>query len=314
LAAVAGAAAFCWPFLAAPSGHASSTTAPLIFGLLLLLVIAIVLSQMSDGGIDAKALALLGVLAAVNASLRPLGAGTAGVEPMFFLTILAGRVFGAGFGFSLGCVSLFASALITGGVGPWLPYQMFASAWIGALAGALPPARRRREIALLAGYGVVAGYLAGFLLNLSFWPFAVDPTSSIAYLPGASFAEQWHRYFSYDLTTSLGWDTGRAITNVILILLTGPALLRIFRRAARRAGFLPAEPALHAEPAEPARRPGADPSDLPSPPVAPDPSDLPSSPALPDPSARPKPSAQYESDSTRRTSAPSERSCFSSRA
>ena len=55
----------------------------------------------------------------MGAALRPLGAGTAGVELVFFLVILSGRVLGAGFGFVLGALTLFASALITSGVGPW---------------------------------------------------------------------------------------------------------------------------------------------------------------------------------------------------
>ena len=38
-------------------------------------------------------------------------------------------------------------------------------------------------------------------------------------------------------TSTWGWDTGRAITNVLLILLLGPALLATLRRASRRASF-----------------------------------------------------------------------------
>ena len=60
------------------------------------------------------------------------------MELVFFLLILAGRVFGPGFGFALGCTSLFASALLTAGVGPWLPFQMMVSAWVGMGAGLLP--------------------------------------------------------------------------------------------------------------------------------------------------------------------------------
>ncbi len=237
LASVVGIVAFCWPFLSTPDSHASSTTAPVIFGTLLLLVVAVVLAMVADGGIDAKALAMLGVLSAVDAALRPLGAGTAGVEPTFFVLILAGRVYGPGFGFTLGCTSLFASALITGGVGPWMPYQMLASAWVGLIAGLLPQLRGRAEIAMLAAYGVAAGYLAGLLLNLSFWPFSLDPGSGIAYQPGAAFVVQWHRYLVFDATTSLGWDTGRAVTNLVAIVVTGPAILATLRRAARRANF-----------------------------------------------------------------------------
>lgn len=237
LAAAIGIVAFGWPFLVAPGKFGTSYAPPLIFGVLLLVVLAVVFAEIAGGGIDAKALAMLGVLSAVNAALRPLGAGTAGIETVFFVLVLAGRVFGPGFGFTLGCTSLFASALITGGVGPWLPYQMFGCAFVGLLAGLLPQLRGRAEVLLLAGYGALAGYLFGFLLNLSFWPFSLDPNSSISYLPGLPFSQQWHRYLVFDATTSLGWDTGRAVTTFVAILLAGPATLVAFRRAARRANF-----------------------------------------------------------------------------
>jgi energy-coupling factor transport system substrate-specific component len=237
MASFIGFVAFLWPFVVAPGKFGSAYTPPLMFGVLLLLVLAVVFAEIADGGIDSKALAMLGVLSAVDAALRPLGAGTAGIETVFFLLVLAGRVFGPGFGFALGCTSLFASALLTGGVGPWMPYQMFGCAWVGLFAGLLPRARGKAEIALLMAYGAGSGYFFGFMLNLSFWPFSLDPGSSIAYAPGLPFVEQWHRYLLFDATTSLGWDTGRAVTNAVCILIAGPATLAAFRRAARRASF-----------------------------------------------------------------------------
>ena len=114
---------------------------------------------------------------------------------------------------------------------------MFGCAWVGLLAGLLPPASGRREVLMLAAYGAVSAYVFGFLLNLSFWPFYLDPSSTIAYLPGASLAVNAHRYLIFDATTSLGWDTGRAVTTFAIILLVGPAMLATFRRAARRAAF-----------------------------------------------------------------------------
>jgi energy-coupling factor transport system substrate-specific component len=54
---------------------------------------------------------------------------------------------------------------------------------------------------------------------------------------GLPFTEQWHRYLAFDVATSLGWDTGRAVTNFVTILIAGPAALTTFRRAARRANF-----------------------------------------------------------------------------
>jgi energy-coupling factor transport system substrate-specific component len=240
LASFIGLVAFGWPFLVPPGTFSSAQTPPLMFGVLLVLVLAVVFAEIADGGIDAKAIAMLGVLSAINAALRPLGGGTAGVETVFFILVLAGRVFGAGFGFALGCTSLFASALLTGGVGPWLPYQMFGCAWIGMLAALLPPLRGKAELAMLALYGAFSGYLFGFLLNLSFWPFSLDPSSSVAYQPGLPFATQFHRYLIFDATTSLGWDTGRAVTTALAILIVGPTALSAFRRAARRANFQPA--------------------------------------------------------------------------
>jgi energy-coupling factor transport system substrate-specific component len=237
MASFLGLVAFVWPFVVAPGTFGDNAMAPLMFGALLVLVLAVVFAEIADGGIDAKAIAMLGVLSAIGAALRPLGAGTAGIETVFFTLVIAGRVFGAGFGFTLGCTTLFASALITGGVGPWMPYQMFGCAWVGLFAGLLPPARGKREVLMLAVYGAVSAYLFGFMLNLSFWPFVLDPQSTVAYLPGASLATNLHRYLAFDVTSSLGWDTGRAISNFVFIVVVGPAMLATFRRAARRAAF-----------------------------------------------------------------------------
>ncbi len=237
MASLLGVAAFAWPFLVAPGSFGDTAMAPLMFGALLLLVVAVVFAEVASGGIDSKAIAMLGVLSAVGAALRPLGAGTAGVELVFFTLVIAGRVFGAGFGFALGCTTLFASALLTGGVGPWLPYQMFGCAWVGMFAACLPRVRGRAEVLMLAIYGAASSYLFGFLVNLSFWPFSIDPHSTISYIPGAPFAVNLKRYLLFDGTTSLGWDTGRAVTTFTCIVLLGPAMLLTLRRAARRAAF-----------------------------------------------------------------------------
>ncbi len=247
LASLSGLAMFCWPLLSrVPTGSGQhGGDAPFVFVAVLPVLVAVVLAQLSEGGMDAKALAMLGVLSAVNAALRPLGAGTAGIETVFFLLILAGRVFGPGFGFVLGCTSLFASALLTAGVGPWLPFQMLASAWIGLGAGLLP--RRlsgRAEIAMLVAYGVAAAYLFGALMNLWFWPFVTGGDgmgrtgSPLSYQAGAPLLANLHRFAVFTLLTSTGgWDTGRAITNAVAITALGPAVLATLRRAARRASF-----------------------------------------------------------------------------
>ena len=239
VASVIGLAAFCWPLLVTgDAALAHRRDAPWIFALLLALVLAVVLAEISEGGVDSKAIAMIGVLSAVGAVLRPLGGGTAGVETVFFLLVLGGRVFGPGFGFVLGNTTLFASALLTAGVGPWLPFQMLGCAWIGLGAGLLP--RRlagRAELGILACYGAATSLAYGVLLNLSFWPFALGPDTSVSFVPGDAVTENLRRLVAFSLATSLGWDVGRAVTTGVLILLAGPVILRSLRRAARRAAF-----------------------------------------------------------------------------
>jgi energy-coupling factor transport system substrate-specific component len=245
VASLAGLMMLCWPLLLAVE-PGQRVEPPFIFVALLPLLMVVVLAEMGEGGMDSRVLAILGVLSAVNAIMRGLGAGTAGIEMVFFLLVLGGRVFGAGFGFVLGCTSLFASALLTAGVGPWLPFQMICAAWVGMGAGLLPRrVRGRGEIALLAGYAVVASYLYGALMNLSSWPFTMGIVvpgheGSLSYVAGAPVLENAHRFLVYTLLTSTGgWDTGRAITTSLAIVLLGPAILAVLRRAARRAVVQP---------------------------------------------------------------------------
>jgi energy-coupling factor transport system substrate-specific component len=215
LASLFGAVAFFWPFLIQAEGEmnlAHSSDAPWVFALLLPLLLAIVVTEVADGSMDSKAVALLGVLAACGTALR-LPGGVTGFEPVFFLLIPAGRVFGKGFGFVLG------------------------AARVGYGAGCLPRGSGRREIVLLAVYGFAAGLAYGFLLNLWFWPFGSTAGSQISFEYGAPLAENLRRYWGFYLATSLGWDLPRAITNAVLVLVAGRPVLAALRRVARRAAF-----------------------------------------------------------------------------
>ncbi|WP_405769101.1 ECF transporter S component [Streptomyces sp. NBC_00080] len=242
LVSAVGVIAFGWPFLAPPTSalNAHSQDAPWLFAGLLVLLVAVVAATISESGLGAKAVAMLGVLAATGAALRPIGAGTAGIEPMFFLMVLSGRVLGPGFGFVLGSVTMFASALLTGGVGPWMPFQMLAMGWFTMGAGLLPGGDRlrgRAELALLAAYGFVAAFAYGTAMNMAGWPFMGALASGVAFDPDGAVPENLARFAAYCVATSLGWDLGRAVVTVLLTLTLGPAVLRALRRATRRAAF-----------------------------------------------------------------------------
>ncbi|ELP64826.1 ECF transporter S component [Streptomyces turgidiscabies] len=242
LVGAVGVAGFGWPFLAPPASavNAHAQDAPWLFAGLLVLLVAVVAATISESGLGPKAVAMLGVLAAAGAALRPLGAGTAGLEPMFFLMVLSGRVLGPGFGFVLGSVTMFASALLTGGVGPWMPFQMLAMGWFTMGAGLLPGAERlrgRAELLLLSGYGFLAAVAYGTVMNLAGWPFMGELASNIAFVPDAPTTTNLARFVTYCLATSLGWDLGRAALTVVLTLTLGSTVLKALRRATRRAAF-----------------------------------------------------------------------------
>ena len=234
-----GLAAFLWPFLARPgSGLAHSSDAPWLFVLLIALLTALVMAEMSGGGMDAKTVAVLGVLAAAGGALRVLGAGTAGLEPMFFLVVMAGRVLGRGVGFVLGALAVLVGAFLTGGIGPWAPFQMIAAGWVGFGAGCLPRATGRPERVILAGYGLAAGLLFGLVMNLWFWPFLTSGVpASMAFVPGDPVTANLSHYGAFYLTTSLAWDLPRGVLTAVLVMVAGRPVLASLRRGTRRAAF-----------------------------------------------------------------------------
>ena len=247
-ASLVGVLAFMWPFVvpvAQESGaHAISHTqdAPWLFVVVLPLLAAVVLAQLSEGGMDAKVVALLGMLTAVGAGLRAVSPGVAGLEPGFFLLVLAGYAFGPGFGFVLGALSMAAGGLLTAGVGPWLPFQMFAAGWVGATAGLLPGAARLHgtvrvwQVGLVGTYGLVAGLAYGVVMNIWFWPFTTSGTG-LSFIAGDPVLANLGRYAAFWFATSLGWDLPRGIVTALLVFGFGRGLLRAFARVSRLAAF-----------------------------------------------------------------------------
>ena len=236
LASLLSIAGFTWPFFYAGEDLPQTQV---FFWLAIVAAVVLVMVEISSARLDAKSVALLGVLAALISALRPLGAGAVGIEPMWFVLILSARVFGASFGFLLGIISMFASALLTGGVGPWLGYQMFAAAWIGLAAGLLPKrVRGRNEIAMLLVFGVFAAGAFGILMDLQFWPWALGSNTQLSYIPGGSIAENLSRFMTFHFASAMAWDIPRAIFTSVLIAFTGPSVLSALRRTYTRAAFL----------------------------------------------------------------------------
>ena len=179
--------------------------------------------------------------------------GPGGFTPIFVLIVLAGYAYGARFGFLTGALTLAVSAIVTGGVGPWLPYQMFAAGWVGLTPAARCPATGgradhrparhrggrswpwRRSVRCGLRLRLPADDLGLVLLD----------AGAIGAAPGS---DPLLRYLVYYVATSLVWDCfGAAGTFVLLLATGGPLLVALgrfqwrfrFRSKDRRPTFRP---------------------------------------------------------------------------
>jgi energy-coupling factor transport system substrate-specific component len=254
-----GVAAFLSPFwLARTQTTGADRTAhggdaPLLFAVIGVFCLVVLLIETGGGADpDAKRVALLGVLVAANAALR-LIPGIFGASPIFFLPICVGFVWGSSFGFLLGAASIAVSGLLTGGIGPWLPFQMMTLGWVGLTAGLLPgrrvppspnpslvrgrgelsPPSATQSLIALAIFAALWGFLFGAIMNLWFWPFAVPASpaeSGLYWAPGLGVGETMRRYLVFYGATSAVYDAFRAAGNVAMFALFGrPVLLLLLR-------------------------------------------------------------------------------------
>lgn len=239
LVVIVGAAAFLYPFWFPASSlpnQAHSGDAPLVAGIVGALAVTAVALEIRRGSMNGSTVAILGVLSATAGLLRLLSLPLGG-NGIFFLIVLGGVAFGPRFGMLLGLCSMAVSAVITGGIGPWLPFQMLTLSWMGALAGWLGRVTRhwspRTELVTVAAYGWIWGFVYGAIMNLWFWPFQRNG-GELDWIPGSSVASTLQHYWSFYVATSYPWDAASAVANAVLILLTGTAVLATLRRFAHR--------------------------------------------------------------------------------
>lgn len=246
IASALGAATLAYPFLMPALGFSAPGQAAdgaLVTALLLALCVLGMLVEAQGSALGARGIALLGALVALNSALRFVENALPGpgeFSPVFALILLSGYVFGARFGFLAGALTLLVSAILTAGLGPWLPYQMFVSGWVGMTAGWLPGRQATRpsrgQLVMLAALGVGWGFAYGALLNLSFW-YALAGDPSVSWAPGLGIQDALVRYAAFYSLTSFVPDLFRALGNAVLVVVFGPPTLRALWRARRQMTF-----------------------------------------------------------------------------
>lgn len=243
LATLVGVVAFLYPFLPSLGGAQAAAAAPnssLLSVVLVTICLSVLLVELQGQAAGAKTVTTLGLLVAATSTLRYIEVAIpapGSFSPIFAPIILGGYVFGPRFGFLLGAMTLLVSGIITAGVGPWLPYQMFTAGWVGMSAGWLPhPRRPRAEVAVLVLFGLLWGFAYGLIMSFYSWPFLVGD-AQLYWSPGIAPADTLRRYLGYYLATSLVWDSVGAAGNVLLLMALGVPTLRALTRFRDRLVF-----------------------------------------------------------------------------
>lgn len=237
LVSLVGVALFAWPFFG--TGLPASTPA---WTLMLAGIAALLLIEVGNRQLDSRGVALLAAFAAIDSALRlAVIVGVGGFNPIFFLVLCAGYVFGTSFGFLVGALSILVSALISGGVGPWVPYQVFGLGWVGVAAGVAGHWRRPsvsvRDVVVLAAVGGLMGYVFGMLLDVTVWIPAFRGNPSLGWVPGMTPAAAVVHYARFYALTSFAYDTFRAAGNVVMVLALGAPVLAALARFRARLSF-----------------------------------------------------------------------------
>jgi len=246
---IAGLALFLWPFVGADTPPVATSLA-----LSLGIVAVLLFVEASTRRLDARRFALLAAIAAIDAGLRlVLVTGLGGFSPMFFLILAAGYVYGPSYGFLAGSVALLASAVATGGIGPWLPYEMMGCGFVGLVAGVAGMRRSGpvtwRDIVVLASVGAVTGFAYGALLDVWDWTTFYRGAPGFGWQPGLSLTAALARFGRFYVATSLVYDGFRAVGNVLAVTLLGAPVLAGLIRVRARFNVIVLEPSPQVAPA-----------------------------------------------------------------
>lgn len=146
----------------------------------------------------------IAVMAAISVAGRMLFVVIPGFKPVAAITIITGIYLGAEAGFLTGALSAIVSNIFFG-QGPWTPFQMFMWGMIGFLAGVLGKTGVMEKKVSLILFGVFAGALFSFGMDI--W--GVISFSGIF---------SWEAYVAA-LGTALPFTIIYAVSNVIFLLL-----------------------------------------------------------------------------------------------
>ena len=153
---------------------------------------------------------LISVMTALSVIGRFIFAPVPAFKPITAMIVITGMWLGPGAGFACGAFTALISNIYFG-QGPWTPFQMTAFGLIGLGSGLLAKPLRR-YVPLLLGYGLIAGVIYSFIMDV--W--------NVLWL-GEGFSLELYKA---SLLTAVPYTIMYALSNVIFLVILAP----LFRR------------------------------------------------------------------------------------
>jgi len=213
--------------LAVSVGAGNSQNWGLLSAGIVLLAIIFLYRGFEKSRVSTREIAVIAVLGAVAAAGRLPFAALPNIQPVTFLVIISGYVFGARAGFMIGSTAALVSNIFLG-QGPWTPWQMFNWGLAGSSAAFFKnicPGGGRWGMVI---FQFAWGYLFGWIMDLWFWTAFVSPLT-------------WQS-FLVTYAASFWIDTCHAVGNALFYLLFGAGVIKILKRTKSKLGisYLPA--------------------------------------------------------------------------
>lgn len=191
-----------------------------LFSLIVIgLYLIIFFRRFEKSPVSSKEVALIATMASLATVSRIPFSAVVSLQPVTFLVMISGYVFGSRTGFMVGALAALVSNFFLG-QGPWTPWQMFCWGLAGATAALLGGRMKDFHLVSFLLLGVLWGFLFGWIMNFWHWAAFIYPLNWRTFL--ATYAAS----FPFDIIHALG--------NVIFTLVFGKSFCHILVRFRKR--------------------------------------------------------------------------------
>jgi energy-coupling factor transport system substrate-specific component len=175
--------------------------------------------KFEESNVSSKEIALIAIFSAFAAVARIPFVGIPSVQPVSFLVLCAGYVFGPLIGFVIGGNVAFLSNIFLG-QGVWTIYQVFAWGFFGLIGGLLGRKKNKKpDRWILSLIGFLLAFVYGWFMNIWTW-LLIRPIS-------------FGSFIAVNIQ-SIPFDMAHAISNFIFLIAFGEQVIRILSRYQQR--------------------------------------------------------------------------------